>query len=172
MLDGVFVADSRCTATAGAKAGRDYYGRPGARQEQPSFMTPSPSELATERWCDALLEPSALHCLQGIDYRRGDPISLYERRRRKMAVARQRRREKNLRQPALPLEALEGIANQPAEMPALFRLGSLGHRSAAICTDRPVQGVALANIRTLPMYETRHTPTQPTRTIMLLAEFD
>ena len=61
---------------------------------------------------------SALGYLRPIDYYRGDPAALHEQRRRKMAEARHRRREKNLklRQPTLPLESLEGVANQPAGM--------------------------------------------------------
>jgi putative transposase len=61
---------------------------------------------------------SALGYLRPIDYYRGDPAALHEARRRRMAEARHRRREKNLklRQPTLPLESLEGVANQPAEM--------------------------------------------------------
>jgi transposase InsO family protein len=61
---------------------------------------------------------SALGYLRPIDYYRGDPAALHEARRRKMAQARHQRREKNLklRQPTLPLEPLEGVANQKAEM--------------------------------------------------------
>lgn len=57
---------------------------------------------------------SALGYLRPIDYYRGDPQSLHEERRRKMAEARHRRREQNLklRQPTLPLDAPEGVANQ------------------------------------------------------------
>ena len=61
---------------------------------------------------------SALGYLRPIDYYRGEPVALHEQRRRKMAEARHCRREKNLklRQPTLPLESLEGVANQRAEM--------------------------------------------------------
>ena len=61
---------------------------------------------------------SALGYLWPMDYYLGDPATLYEARRRKMAEARHQRREKNLklRQPTLPLESLEGVANQDAEM--------------------------------------------------------
>jgi transposase InsO family protein len=61
---------------------------------------------------------SALGYLRPIDYYRGDPAAMHEQRRRKMAEARHRRREKNLklRQPTLPLESLEGVANQEIEM--------------------------------------------------------
>jgi len=54
-----------------------------------------------------------------IDHYRGEPASLHEQRRRKMAVARHRRREKNLklRQATLPLQSPEGVANQRIEMP-------------------------------------------------------
>jgi putative transposase len=49
---------------------------------------------------------SALGYLRPIDYYRGDPQSLHEGRRQKLAAARHRRREKNLelRQPTLPIE--------------------------------------------------------------------
>jgi transposase InsO family protein len=61
---------------------------------------------------------SALGYLRPMDYYRGDPAALHEARRRKMAEARHRRREKNLklRQPTLPLEPTESIANQSPEM--------------------------------------------------------
>jgi putative transposase len=61
---------------------------------------------------------SALGYLRPIDYYRGDPAQLHNERRRKLAEARHRRREKNLklRQPTLPLESLEGVANQEPEM--------------------------------------------------------
>jgi transposase InsO family protein len=61
---------------------------------------------------------SALGYLRPMDYYRGDPAALHEARRRKMAEARHRRREKNLklRQPTLPLECTESIANQRPEM--------------------------------------------------------
>ena len=60
---------------------------------------------------------SALGYLRPIDYYRGDPDALQETRRRKMAEARHRRREQNLklRQPTLPLEPLEGVANRRDE---------------------------------------------------------
>ena len=61
---------------------------------------------------------SALGYLRPMDYYRGDPSALHEARRRKMAEARHRRREKNLklRQPTLPLESTESIANERLEM--------------------------------------------------------
>ena len=61
---------------------------------------------------------SALGYLRPIDYYRGDPARLHEERRRKMAEARHRRREKNLklRQPTLPLECTEGVANNQPEL--------------------------------------------------------
>lgn len=60
---------------------------------------------------------SALGYLRPIDYYRGDPEQLKEARRSKMAEARHRRREKNLqlRQPTLPLESPEGVANAKDE---------------------------------------------------------
>ena len=61
---------------------------------------------------------SELGYLRPIDYYRGDPAAMHDERRRKMAEARHRRPEKNLklRQPTLQLESLEGVANQDAEM--------------------------------------------------------
>lgn len=57
---------------------------------------------------------SALGYLRPMDYYRGDPTALHEARRRKMAEARLRKREKNLklRQPTRPLESTESIANE------------------------------------------------------------
>jgi transposase InsO family protein len=54
---------------------------------------------------------SALGFLRPIDYYRGHPAALHEARRRKMAQARHRRKEKNLqlRQPTLPLESGETV---------------------------------------------------------------
>ena len=70
------------------------------------------------RWYNEDRLHSALGYLRPIDYYRGDQARLHEARRRKMAEARHRRREKNLtlRQPTLPLESLEGVANPDAEM--------------------------------------------------------
>lgn len=70
------------------------------------------------RWYNEQRLHSALGYLRPIDYYRGDPTALHEARRRKMAEARHRRREKNLklRQPTLPLQSLEGAANQETEM--------------------------------------------------------
>ena len=55
---------------------------------------------------------SALGYLRPIDYYRGDPEELREVRRRKLAEARQRRREANLklRQPTLPYPDPAGVA--------------------------------------------------------------
>jgi putative transposase len=55
---------------------------------------------------------SALGFLRPVDYYRGTPAHLHEARRRKLAAARHRRREKNLRlrQPTLPLEPAETVA--------------------------------------------------------------
>jgi len=70
------------------------------------------------RWYNKQRLHSALGYLRPIDYYRGDPAALHEQRRRKMAEARHRRREKNLklRQPMLPLESQEGVANHASEM--------------------------------------------------------
>jgi len=70
------------------------------------------------RWYNERRLHAALGYLRPIDYYRGDPAALHEARRRKMAEARHRRREKNLklRQPTLPLEPQESVANQPTEM--------------------------------------------------------
>lgn len=61
---------------------------------------------------------SALGYLRPIDYYRGDPERLHAERRQKMAAARHRRREKNLqlRQPTLPLESQESVANDRTGM--------------------------------------------------------
>ncbi|MHA1574309.1 MAG: hypothetical protein ACTSX8_09970 [Alphaproteobacteria bacterium] len=55
---------------------------------------------------------SALGFLRLVDYYRGAPEVLYEERRLKLAQARQRRREENLRlrQRTLPLESVEVVA--------------------------------------------------------------
>jgi len=65
------------------------------------------------RWYNQERLHSALGYLRPIDYYRGNPLALHEARRRKMAEARHRRREKNLklRQPTLPLETSEVVAN-------------------------------------------------------------
>ncbi len=70
------------------------------------------------RWYNERRLHSALGYLRPIDYYRGDPAALHEQRRRKMAEARHRRRENNLklRQPTLPLEFLEGVANHEPEL--------------------------------------------------------
>lgn len=70
------------------------------------------------KWYNEERLHSAIGYLRPIDYYRGDPARLHEERRRKMAEARHLRREKNLklRQPTLPLEPEEGVANQQPEL--------------------------------------------------------
>ncbi|MEO7972636.1 MAG: IS3 family transposase [Thermoanaerobaculia bacterium] len=70
------------------------------------------------RWYNEERLHSAIGYLRPIDYYRGEPARLHEQRRRKMAEARHRRREKNLslRQPTLPLECMEGVAYGNPEM--------------------------------------------------------
>jgi transposase InsO family protein len=66
------------------------------------------------RWYNERRLHSALGFLRPIDYYRGNPTELYEARRKKLAAARHQRREKNLklRQPTLPLESQETVANE------------------------------------------------------------
>ncbi len=58
------------------------------------------------RWYNEERLHSALGFLRPVDYYRGKPEALYEERRQKLAQARHRRREANLRlrQRTLPLE--------------------------------------------------------------------
>ena len=64
------------------------------------------------RWYNEEWLHSALGFLRPVDYYRGDPEAMYAVRRRKLAEARHRRREKNLqlRQPTLPLTCKETVA--------------------------------------------------------------
>jgi putative transposase len=64
------------------------------------------------RWYNEERLHSALGFLRPIDYYRGTPEELYAFRRQKLAEARHRRREKNLklRQPTLPLTNEEAVA--------------------------------------------------------------
>ena len=61
---------------------------------------------------------SALEYLRPIVYYRGNPQSLKDERRRKLSEARHRRKQNNLklRQPTLPLELTEDVANHTAEL--------------------------------------------------------
>ena len=70
------------------------------------------------RWYTELRLHSALGFLRPVDYYRGNPAELHEARRRKLAAARHQRREKNLRlrQPTLPLETAETVANAKPEL--------------------------------------------------------
>lgn len=70
------------------------------------------------QWYNTERLHSALGYLRPMDYYRGDPAALHEARRRKMAEARHHRRETNLklRQPTLPTEAMESIANKTPGM--------------------------------------------------------
>ena len=58
---------------------------------------------------------SALQYLRPIDYYRGDPRRLLEERRRKLAVARHHRRERNLElsQPTFAFEAMDSEVRCP-----------------------------------------------------------
>jgi transposase InsO family protein len=64
------------------------------------------------RWYNEVRLHSALGFLRPVDYYRGNPSERHEARRRKLAAARHRRREKNLRlrQPTLPWESVETVA--------------------------------------------------------------
>jgi transposase InsO family protein len=70
------------------------------------------------RWYNHERLHSALGYLRPIDYYRGNPLALHEARRLKMAEARHRRREKNLklRQPTLPLETSEVVASDKPKL--------------------------------------------------------
>ena len=70
------------------------------------------------KWYNRERLHSAIGYLRPIDYYRGDPARLHEQRRRKMAEARHKRREANLklRQPTLPLEPEAGVANVNLDM--------------------------------------------------------
>lgn len=70
------------------------------------------------RWYNTERLHSALGYLRPIDYYRGDPAVLHEARRRRLAEARHRRRERNLklRQPTLPLEPQEVVANDEPKL--------------------------------------------------------
>jgi len=61
------------------------------------------------RWYNEERLHSALHFLRPVDYYRGEPEKLLEERRRTMAAARHRRRERNLEvtQPTLPFETVD-----------------------------------------------------------------
>ena len=70
------------------------------------------------QWYNCERLHSALGYLRPIDYYRGDPPALHEQRRRKLAEARHKRKQRNLqlRQPTLPLECTEGLTNGTAKL--------------------------------------------------------
>lgn len=82
-----------------------------------AFDAVAPADLEAARqafqdiidWYNHQRLHSALHFLRPVDYYRGEPEKLLEARRRKMAEARHRRRERNLEvtQPTLAFEAVE-----------------------------------------------------------------
>jgi transposase InsO family protein len=67
------------------------------------------------RWYNEERLHSALQYLRPIDYYRGDPAVLLEERRRKLAVARHQRRERNLElsQPTFAFEAMDSEVRCP-----------------------------------------------------------
>jgi len=67
------------------------------------------------RWYNEERLHSALNYLRPIDYYRGDPERLLEERRRKLAVARHHRHERNLglRQPTFAFEAMDSEVRRP-----------------------------------------------------------
>ncbi|HUT57877.1 MAG TPA: integrase core domain-containing protein [Phycisphaerae bacterium] len=67
------------------------------------------------RWYNEERLHSALHYLRPIDYYRGEPQHLLEERRRKLAVARHHRHERNLglRQPTFAFEAMDSEVRRP-----------------------------------------------------------
>lgn len=70
------------------------------------------------RWYNTERLHSALGYLRPIDYYRGNPSALHEERRRKLAEARHKRKQKNLQvqQSTLLLERTEDITNKTAQM--------------------------------------------------------
>ena len=94
------------------------YGRPSRGEELTDLLQARDVIARIIEWYNTERLHSALGYLRPIDYYRGNPTAMHDERRRKMAEARHRRREKNLklRQPTLPLESMEDVANQGAGM--------------------------------------------------------
>jgi transposase InsO family protein len=81
-------------------------------EEPKDYLVAAATVDRTIGWYNEKRLHSALGFLRPVDYYRGNPRELHETRRRKLAAARHRRREKNvgLRQPTLPLETAETVA--------------------------------------------------------------
>ncbi len=73
-------------------------------EELTDYLQATKAMVRIVRWYNEARLHSALGFLRPVDYYQGEPEVLYAQRRRKLAEARHRRREKNLelRQPTLP----------------------------------------------------------------------
>ncbi len=78
-------------------------------EERTDYLQAEKGTARIVRWSNEERLHRALGFLRPVDYYRGKPEELYAQRRRKLAEARHRRREKNLqvRQPTLPLSVEE-----------------------------------------------------------------